>query len=920
MPLFDKNTSRAVSRGIGSFWTDIFGGADTIDVLSGTSVAEHRQLEKDIDEAVATLSRYKIPLFKEEIWKQFIVETGSIAEASRLLYKYQSGTLVGITEQTTVRYVTTDASGGGDGLALETAWTLAEGMAALVEGMQLRIVEGTYAITAQITLPTTENIEIVGANKLGLIDGTRPIIQPNTGFPLLDPVFDPNSNAVNNVVIRHIAIVPTGITAACTTLDVYGGSNNRFDDIQLGVLAGGFIDSSPVLTGSGNLITNIQAFDSMASGLLSSGGSNFSAGASIKFCNVKSWDGSFGGHGSHPNGPTKTEYCRISRTGLRGIAMSANSSGSIIKCTFYNNFQNSSGSGAGAAISTADPTVRDLTVRDCIIDTVGEEGYGLYLNGGVWNPDVSYTLMNNVLLYIEGVAETEGAFEAYGVGNIGNEDPLFIETTDMEDDDFLRPGPGSPALNAASDGYDLGAMQSFFPVNSEGSDGDEYIASETGDYFVKRKGRWLWVGNLITGEGFSTHPSFVYGGGFSYGQEQEYRNYYRVPVDSTLADISFITDQPLDPSVSLEQGIDFVVNQDDNVLEFRQDPESLGLPIVAGRDEDDTTDVKNLEFWGNHADYDRRLLFRHFGFVVKAYTEFQTEEYRNLINAMWDTLLAGPNELSFREALGAMTGVETIQSDGEIVQYITEGLGKKQVITDKRAYTYDDAMTVSVSAGDVLNEGDIPVDAIQIFEGQDLDDISSLTDVDGVRLEPWATSLNIQDAINFPNTSVATTYNVDSDGFTDVRFPIGGNASDTALFWSHVVTESKASGNSIAEQVNTNPLTGDFVPESQVPTTINPAQFLIDTALKSNFIIVVLRTEQLEFLGNIVVLNFIRTLLPPHVNILFFTSGNAGYENFVMGDSAVVDTEVAGLISEPSTDTIDLSSDITEFHTSAFYV
>ena len=209
MPLFEKDTTRAIARATGSFWTDIFGGADTIDVIIGASVAEHTQVEKDIEEAILSLSRYKIPLFKEEIWKKFIVEVGDIKEASRLLYKYQSSTAAGITSQTTVRYVTDSAGGGGDGLTLETAWTFAEGIAALATGMQLRIVDGTYTLTASVTLPSTENFEVVGANIHGLIDGTHPVIQTDTGYTLYSVLFNPDGERMNNTVWRHLTFGAT---------------------------------------------------------------------------------------------------------------------------------------------------------------------------------------------------------------------------------------------------------------------------------------------------------------------------------------------------------------------------------------------------------------------------------------------------------------------------------------------------------------------------------------------------------------------------------------------------------------------------------------------------------------------------------------------------------------------------------------
>jgi len=348
-----------------------------------------------------------------------------------------------------------------------------------------------------------------------------------------------------------------------------------------------------------------------------------------------------------------------------------------------------------------------------------------------------------------------------------------------------------------------------------------------------------------------------YGGGIVYGQSTQGRT-WKIPVPANLKKVGCIVDRPVDPTVWLVPGVDFILDTTNHVIELLKDP-FLQFTPTAGVDEE-----LSVSMWLFGSDMDLHDAYNQFGFVFNTYAASSSDLYRDLVNAIWDTHIKGSHAAAFRAALGALVGVPVVKGT-ELVESIIERTDRLQVITDANVYEFKLGNTATVAVGDTVNVGDFLTDAVVMLEGQALEDDLALP---GVVVDNSAllNSIGAKGTLTFVNYDVDVTYTVDADVHTLARFPIGGRAADVDAFWDYVHVTGKAAGNSMAMALRTSPGTGE--PHiNDLPLTINPMRFLLGV-LKHNAVFVVLKAHLLNVVDNGRSLYMLRKLLPAHVSLL----------------------------------------------------
>jgi len=116
-PENDLDQGRRLLRQLGSFWSEIFGDREVLRTHLRSSAQEQAQVQLAFTEAVASVSRFTVPVFHREDWhlltflRSQAEDTPSIYRSGDLVYGPQDGTVVNRPEGFVQAYGGTDVPG-----------------------------------------------------------------------------------------------------------------------------------------------------------------------------------------------------------------------------------------------------------------------------------------------------------------------------------------------------------------------------------------------------------------------------------------------------------------------------------------------------------------------------------------------------------------------------------------------------------------------------------------------------------------------------------------------------------------------------------------------------------------------------------------------------------------------------------------
>ncbi len=354
--------------------------------------------------------------------------------------------------------------------------------------------------------------------------------------------------------------------------------------------------------------------------------------------------------------------------------------------------------------------------------------------------------------------------------------------------------------------------------------------------------------------------------------------YYKHPLPPGLVKIDgIITDKIIYPSVLMTSGIEFHVIGD--YIYFAENPfnnEAFKQRDVVDQSGDEV-DAETV-LWVYNGEWDLDYVYTQFAYVLNLKMD-STEFYKDFVNAYWNMFVDGPSILNVKLLIAALMGVP-LALGGETVETIYEQPTHTSVITDQNVYRISPLATVSVAEGDSLSLGDSLVEGFKIIELRQGDTIS-VEDLPQITLDSSTISGDYHANLIFENAETPLEYSTDSEGNAVVTFEVSGFDEDIATFWESVHAMGLASGNTFARLLDTREDPETEPGPSDLPSTINPAQFIIDNFFMNNFFVIKINTAIIDDTApGIRYLSHLRRNLPPHITYRVFIQLYAGEENY----------------------------------------
>lgn len=355
------------------------------------------------------------------------------------------------------------------------------------------------------------------------------------------------------------------------------------------------------------------------------------------------------------------------------------------------------------------------------------------------------------------------------------------------------------------------------------------------------------------------------------------REDFRFAVDPKLVAAPYLMNRLTNPSAVMTAGVDYTLA--DGVLTFRENPFlNTALPMRPIYENGVVVD-QEVALWVFRGDFDWQHVYTHFGYVLNLFLK-SSKNYRDLVNAIFNALVAGSPADSLDLAFSAILDVPLVEDPVETVEEIIHGCDRLQIITDRRVYTYHPSATPRAVVGQVVYAGDTLTDALEI------DEFNSGTVPSGLRQLALGRGFLLNcfyGDLVFENKDVALQVNESHPtGFTYVSFPIGGFPADVTQFFDEMHVrgiratdlydatnpcDRKDSG-TLAHLLDTRVNKTGEPSADNLPRTINPLAFLISNVLRNSAYLVRIRAGALgrNKLG-LYNIRHLKRLLPPHTAV-----------------------------------------------------
>jgi hypothetical protein len=416
---------------------------------------------------------------------------------------------------------------------------------------------------------------------------------------------------------------------------------------------------------------------------------------------------------------------------------------------------------------------------------------------------------------------------------------------------------------------------------------------------------------LLYGSGAVFGPQPVTGVVYKFGVGTDQAVAY--PVSSQLQDCSYVASDIVAPAVTWSRGADFTLSTaTSNILFTSSLFSNPGLTPTPVLDSSGNVIDQSITLWLFKAKLDWQYLYQQFGYVIGVGQGLtSSKRYKDMINAVSDAVTSATSYDAVARIVEAISGIPRVKATGETVQVITQDNAHTLIITDQQVYRFVLGVTPIVTVGQVMNQDDQLIDAIQIVEPTNGNVPAFIYQLS---LGKGFVLADIPNELIFSNTTVPLGIQMNVSGYTRLTWPLGGFAQDVTTFFNDLHSRGVAAGATLANFLDTRFPTGALAnydranlpyssyassfgiltqPDQTVlPSTINPLKFLFQNVLRANCLIVFMRTSQFgqDALGT--GLSFVlRKILPPHTSVIIFASVSLPDDGAVMvGDGTSTST------------------------------
>ena len=392
----------------------------------------------------------------------------------------------------------------------------------------------------------------------------------------------------------------------------------------------------------------------------------------------------------------------------------------------------------------------------------------------------------------------------------------------------------------------------------------------------------------------------VYGGSERYGDAQTNEYLFPLPdVDffGELADIPYtLQNLVIYPSKTWTRGLDFDIDYDRKLIQFRDDPFQANVARREVYDEAGTLVDEEIAIWVYRGQFELDMIYKQWGFVVTEQLR-SSQHYKDFVNAMWDSYVLGANMEAFEGAISAMVGVPVVIDANETVMDIVEEPTRTLVLTDTHVYTFEPTANITVAIGDVLNVGQAMTDSVEVIDlsGGPVD----YSSVPSLSFDNSFLSGGYFSSLTFENQEVDVEYlGRDENNKAVVVFRVGGFPGDVDAFWEQAqMLGSQPGQKTLAELLDTrdNPV-GEPLPR-WLPATINPLEFVLENIMRNHLILIKVKVAAVPSDSpGLKLFRYLRDVIPPHTTYIVFVEVSPTADTIDLSQAG--DTEEAGVEEE----------------------
>lgn len=341
---------------------------------------------------------------------------------------------------------------------------------------------------------------------------------------------------------------------------------------------------------------------------------------------------------------------------------------------------------------------------------------------------------------------------------------------------------------------------------------------------------------------YKTGTSYSYDGasGLNYGKAAALEGYFSVPLPAGVKEAKTILNQVVSPSVVFTQGVDYWI-EESGVLTFSENPFRNSSIAIREIREGDTVVDRECVLWLYHGQWEWETVYEQFGYAISLRMA-SSLGYRDVVNAVLDAFTGGTKAKDIQFAWSAITGIPIVAEDEEVVEFIGSDSRSLAIVTDKNAYSFPLATTASVAVGDTVYAGESLVRAVEIIEfnrGEVPADLSGLVVGAGVLAAGFFAE------ITFDNSAKGLVVEENVDGYTKVSWELGGFPGDVEKFWDDVHAAGVAAGKTLAMYLDIRATPAGQPIAVNLPSTINPLEFLCENFLRYNTFLVRIKSNQI---------------------------------------------------------------------------
>ena len=177
---------------------------------------------------------------------------------------------------------------------------------------------------------------------------------------------------------------------------------------------------------------------------------------------------------------------------------------------------------------------------------------------------------------------------------------------------------------------------------------------------------------------------------------------YYFPSDTPIKVARCMANRPFMPTVKLEEGADYYIDEENNSISFSRPLATMGFPFRST-----ATGGKEYALWAVDGRMDDELIYNHYAKLIHIDPASSSTNFKNFVYGLYYLYVNGPNLATLRKGLNITLGIPLARDSEEVLE-IRKYLNTDQylVITDFNSYVIPYGLEPTVAVGDKLSTGD----------------------------------------------------------------------------------------------------------------------------------------------------------------------------------------------------------------------